>query len=104
MNRVLRFTTEAKQQLEHLEKAPALAGELKQVRKTLGLLAANLKHPGFQTHEFSSLSTKAYKVFEAYAQNNTPGACRIFWHYGPDEGSGNKRVAVITVIAITPHP
>ena len=104
MNRVLRFTTEAKQQLEQLEKDPALAGELKQVRKALGLLAANLRHSGLQTHEFNSLSTKTFKVFEAYAQNNTPGAYRVFWHYGPDEGSGNKRVAVITVIAITPHP
>jgi hypothetical protein len=44
------------------------------------------------------------KVFEAYAQNDTPGAYRIFWHYGPDEGSGNKRIAVITVVAIIPHP
>jgi hypothetical protein len=104
MNRVLRFTTEAKQQLEHLEKDPALAGELKQVRKALGLLTVNLKHHGLQTHEFTSLSTKTYKVFEAYAQNKIPGAYRIFWHYGPDEGSGNIRVAVITIVAITPHP
>jgi hypothetical protein len=43
-------------------------------------------------------------VFEAYAQNNTPGAYRIFWHYGPDETKAKKRTPVITVVAITRHP
>jgi hypothetical protein len=42
-------------------------------------------------------------MFEAYAQNNTPGAYRIFWHYGPDEASGKKRIPIITIIAITRH-
>ena len=102
MNKVLRFTTEAKEQLAHLAKTPALAGELKQMRKALGLLATNLKHPGLQTHEFTSLSTKTSKVFEAYAQNQTPGAYRIFWRHGPDEGTGKKRAAVLTIVAITP--
>jgi hypothetical protein len=44
------------------------------------------------------------KIFEAYAQNKTPGAYRIFWHYGPDEIMGKKRTPVITIVAITPHP
>jgi hypothetical protein len=44
------------------------------------------------------------KVFVSFAQNNTPGAYRIFWHYGPDQRAGKKRIPVITVIAITPHP
>jgi hypothetical protein len=44
------------------------------------------------------------KIFEAYAQNNTPGAYRIFWHYGPDEITSKKRAPVITIVAITPHP
>jgi hypothetical protein len=34
------------------------------------------------------------EVFEAYAENNTPGAYRIFWHYGLGKD----------VITITPHP
>jgi hypothetical protein len=38
-------------------------------------------------------------VFEAYAQNRTPGAYRIFWCYGPDKDKGD-----ITITAITPHP
>ena len=37
------------------------------------------------------------KVFEAYVQNRTPGAYRIFWCYGPKQGEN-------TIIAITPNP
>jgi hypothetical protein len=43
-------------------------------------------------------------VFEAYAQNQTPGAYRVFFMYGPDRVEGKKRTAVLTIIAITPHP
>lgn len=37
------------------------------------------------------------KVFESYLENNTPGAGRIFWVYGPRRNS-------ITVIRLEPHP
>jgi len=61
-------------------------------------METNLHHPSLQTHEFESLKgAKGEKVFEAYAENKTPAAYRIFWHYGPLE----KR---ITILAITPHP
>ncbi len=75
-------------------------GLFKQVRKTLQLLSENPRHTGLHTHEYSGLFnpfTTNEKVFEAYAQNNTPGAYRIFWCYGPDKKQ-------ITIIAITPHP
>jgi hypothetical protein len=64
------------------------------------LLAENPRHPGLQTHEFRSLEhpfNPNDKVFEAYAQNRTPGAYRVFWCYGPANSE-------ITIIAITPHP
>ena len=75
-------------------------GLFKQVRKAVALLQSNPRHPGLGTHEYHSLANPfdpAGKVFEAYAQNKTPGAYRIFWCYGP----GKKD---ITIIAITPHP
>lgn len=75
-------------------------GLFKQVHKTLMLLRSNPRHPGLQTHEYSSIENpydKKAKVFEAYAQNRTPGAYRIFWCYGPAQGQ-------LTIIAITPHP
>jgi hypothetical protein len=105
MVRKIVFTPTADTQLTALEKTPSKAALLKQVRKALGYLEIDPHHPGLQTHEFTSLSgAHGEKVFEAYAQNNTPGAYRIFWHYGPDEIKGKKRVSVITIIAITRHP
>lgn len=75
-------------------------GLFKQVRKAIDLLCENPKHPGLHTHEYNSIINpydKSAKVFEAYAQNATPGAYRIFWCYGPKTGE-------ITILAITPHP
>jgi hypothetical protein len=105
MQRALRFTDEAKAQLKSLKDDPPSSAELKQIYKALGYLETNPRHPSLNTHEFTSLTGPGgEKVFEAYAQNNTPGAYRIFWHYGPDEFAGNRRISVISVVAITPHP
>jgi hypothetical protein len=92
----LSFTPEAASVLKKLkaENDP----KLKKVRKALGLLETNPRHPGLATHEFTSLSGPAgEKVFEAYVENRTPGAWRIFWYYGPKPG-------MIRVLNITPHP
>lgn len=81
-------------------KSTADEGLFKQVHKCLVLLGQNPRHLGLQTHEFHSLSHPFHageKVFEAYAQNRTSGAYRIFWCYGPAPQQ-------ITIIAITPHP
>jgi hypothetical protein len=91
----LSFTREAASVLKKLgtEKDP----KLKKVRKALGLLEINPRHPSLATHEFTSLSGPAgEKVFEAYVENRTPGAWRIFWYYGPDPG-------MIRVLNIAPH-
>jgi hypothetical protein len=105
MGRKIRFTPTADAQLKALESAPSKAALLAQVRKGLGYLEVDPRHPGLHTHEFTSLTgASGEKLFEAYAQNNTPGAYRIFWHYGPDEFKGKKRIPVITVVAITSHP
>ncbi len=82
------------------KKSSKAEGLFKQVQKTLKLLREDTRHPGLQTHEFDSLDhpyKKGEKVFEAYAQNKTPGAYRVFWCYGPNQQE-------ITIIAITPHP
>ena len=75
-------------------------GLFKQIHKCVQLLRTNPRHPGLATHEYHSLAhpyDDEQKVFEAYAQNRTPGAYRVFWCYGP-------RAKQITIIAITPHP
>lgn len=98
MSYKLLFTDQANDDLDSLENNRHLKKRLKAVRKALGYLETNPRHPGLNTHKFSSLEG-AYgeEVFEAYAENNTPAAYRIFWHYGPDKKN-------ITIIAITPHP
>jgi hypothetical protein len=92
----LTFTPEAASVLKELEARNA--PKLKKVRKTLALLESNPRHPGLSTHEFTSLSGPAgEKVFEAYVENRTPGAWRVFWYYGPRPG-------MIRILNITPHP
>ena len=96
----LNFTEEADEALKILEASFSKKGLLKQVRKTLGYLQTNPRHPSLNTHPYFSIDNpfdSEKKVFEAYAQNRTPGAYRVFWCYGPAK-------AVITIIAITPHP
>ena len=105
MKRELRFTPEGQQNLRDLEAEPAKAAVLKQVRKTLGLMEINLQHPSLNTHKYDSISgPNGEEVFEAYAQNKTPGAYRVFFIHGPDRTEGKKRIPVLTVIAITRHP
>ena len=106
MRRELRFTPTADEKLKTIESTPTLKGIRKQVRKTLGYLETNLQAKSLQTHEIES-QTRRYnrKVFEAYAQQNTPGAYRVFWHYGDDEiDEDGNRIPIITVVDITPHP
>jgi hypothetical protein len=94
----LEFTDQAKSNLSDLESSAALKIQAKAVKKALGFLENNPKHQGLHTHKYSSLTgINGEEVFEAYAQNKTPGAYRIFWHYGPSQG-------IITIIAITQHP
>jgi hypothetical protein len=105
MRRMIKFTPTADQQYTALEDASSNVALFEQVRKALGYLEIDPHHPSLHTHEFTSLTgANGEKVFEAYAQNNTPGADRIFWCYGPDETKGKRRVPVITILAITRHP
>ncbi|MEK7845967.1 MAG: hypothetical protein AAB257_03285, partial [Nitrospinota bacterium] len=77
-------TDEAREQLSRLRTDKGLLKRYKAVKKTLQFLSTNPRHPGLQTHEFTSLKgPKGEKVFEVYAEQSTPAAYRIFWYYGP---------------------
>ena len=106
MNRKLRFKPPADERLTYLEVSPTHKGILKQVRKILGYLETNLEASSLQIHPHHSLSSRyRIPIFESYAQHDTPGAYRIFWHYGPDEKNGKgKHAPVITIVDITPRP
>ena len=91
-------TDEAREQLKALQTDRGLAKRYKAVKKALLFLSQNPRHPGLRTHEFTTLKgPRGEKVFEAYAEQSTPAAYRVFWYYGPEENQ-------ITVVAITPHP
>ena len=93
----LEWTDEANAVYQRLKGNPAEKARYKAVKKTLEFLGENPRHPSLQTHPFSSLEgPNGEKVFEAYAQQNTPAAYRVFWYYGPQKG-------VITVLTITAH-
>ena len=105
MRRKLLFTEEASSQLDSLRVNPAKQGIYQQACKTLGLLETNPRHPSLKTHEYSSIrGFHGEKIFEAYVQQKTPGAYRLFFHYGPDEYHGRERIATMTIVAIIPHP
>ena len=92
------LTYTAKEQLEKLKADNGLEKKYNAVKKTIRLLSLDPRYKSLKTHEFTSLKGPAgEKIFEAYAQQSTPAAYRVFWHYGPLKNQ-------ITIIAITPHP
>jgi hypothetical protein len=92
------FAERAALEFEALEANKALLKRYKATRKTLGFLETNPRHPSLNTHKYSDfIGPIGEDVFEAYCENRTPGAYRIFWYYGPGKN-------VITILAITPHP
>ena len=98
MTFALQFTAQAEADYKSLAENASRLKRFKAVRKTLGYLETNPGHPGLNTHKYSALvGPDGEEIFEAYAENKTPAAYRIFWFYGP-----GKRE--ITIIAITPHP
>jgi len=98
MNFFLSFTPTAKENLKELKESPHLEKRFKAVSKALKFLQENPRHQSLQTHKFTSLSgPHGEEVFEAYAEQDTPAAYRIFFYYGKARGE-------IVIIAITPHP
>ena len=92
------FTNLAKEQLGELKRDNGLTKRYKAVLSALNKLQNNPQHPGLNTHLYESLrGFNGEKIFEAYAENNTPAAYRIFFHYGP----GKK---IIMIYSIQPHP
>ena len=97
MSFTLSFTPTVKNALKKLKEDEGLKKRYRAVEKTLRFLSANPKHPGLQTRRYVSLSgPNEEKVFEAYAEQETPGAYRIFFYYGPSKGE-------ITIFTITPN-
>jgi glycine cleavage system aminomethyltransferase T len=94
----LEWTKEAEETYYLLKGNASQKKRYKAVKKTIEFLAINPRHNSLQTHEYLSLKgPNGEKVFEAYAEQKTPAAYRVFWYYGPSRG-------IITIFAITSHP
>jgi hypothetical protein len=92
------WTSEAEGTYNLLKGDASQKKRYKAVKKTIRLLAVNPRHNSLQTHEYLSLrGPNGEKVFEAYAEQKTPAAYRVFWYYGPSR-------SIITIFAITSHP
>jgi len=84
--------------MERLREDRGLEKRYNAVKKAIHFLSENPRRKSLRTHEFTSLiGPKGEKIFEAYAEQSTPAAYRIFWYYGPHKNQ-------ITIVAITPHP
>lgn len=96
-NYELKFTEEADLDMEELKSDHSKRAVAKAVVKSLKFMKSNLKHPSLHTHKYDEmLGPNGEEIFESYAQNNTPGAYRIFWIMDLRKKK--------TVVAITPHP
>lgn len=94
----LKYSDDANDQLAVLRNDPSNHRILKDVLKALKLMETNLRHPSLNTHEYHAFTgPNGEKIFEAYAQQKTAGAFRIFWHYGPGK-------SVISIVSILQHP
>lgn len=107
----LQFDEEAAATIKQLQDGDANAkAKLEKVKRTLGRLERDPRHPGLNSYEYQNFKgcPPGVKVWHSYVENNTPGAWRIFWRYGPDKtrnGPDGKdvRVPVITILRISPH-
>ncbi len=93
----IKFLEDASEQLENLENNKTYKIQFKAVVKAIAYLEQNPKHPSLNTHKYKGKQgPDGETIFEAYAQNHTAGAYRIFWYYGENN--------MIAIISITTHP
>jgi len=95
----LEISAPARAELDRLEADGGMRKRFKAVSKALRLLAANPRHQSLNTHAWKGAPCPhGDTLWEAYAENGTPAAFRIFFCYPPG------RRGTICIVAITPHP
>jgi hypothetical protein len=84
------------------KKTSKVEGLFKQVSKCTKLLSENPRHPGLQTHHFTSIEhpyNRNGKVSEAYVQQHTPSAYRVLWCYGTEQSNDNDYRCYVSSVA-----
>jgi hypothetical protein len=100
----LSYTEEARSQFDALSKDKDLTRRFKSICKALKFLAQDPTYPSLHTHKYDSIEgPERTEVLEAYAENKTPAAYRIFWCYYPPK-KDTETSGTITILAIIPHP
>jgi hypothetical protein len=102
----LRFSPDAARTLLELETGSRQnPSRLKKVRKALGQLELDPRHPGLHSHQYEQFpGLEKAKIWDSYVDNRTADTWRIYWMYGPNEERDGRRVPVITVLVISSHP
>lgn len=81
---------------DQLKNDQSKKGRLAAVIKALEYLRTNVWHRSLKIHPLKGVTAlNGEQIYEAYAENDTPGAYRIFWHNGPGHS--------IIVVAIGCH-
>ncbi len=92
------LTLNAQSQLIMLQNDPQMIPVFNAVNKIIEFLSINPNHVSLHTQKYhTARGANNETVFESYVQQSTPGAYRIFWHYGPQPST-------ISVISIIKHP
>ena len=93
----LGFSDRAKEQLTALKTNKGLAKHHKAIQEAFKNYSAIQDTPACKLMSFILSKVRiTKKVFEAYAEQNTPAAHRIFFYYGPQKG-------VISIISVERH-
>jgi len=127
------FTRQADSDLREMEDDPSKKNILKAVRKTLGFMETNLRHPSLNTHEFTPLESpaiygedstdrisipyrkggvKASSFLTGFTSLKGPNGEKLFEAYVQQRMPAAYRIFwyygpgrnQITIVAITPHP
>ena len=81
----LEFSINARTAIQRLEADASARVRLKKVRKVLAFLEEDPRHPGLRVHPFHSLQgPNGEAIFEAFVENQTAGAWRVWFWYGPE--------------------
>lgn len=93
----LEMTLESEKQIKSIMDDSSKKGLQKQLKKALGNLSRNPRHPSLQSHRLvNSEKATGTKIWISYVQNKTPQAHRILWTYGKIKNS-------IVILSIIPH-
>jgi hypothetical protein len=72
--------------------------KLKKVEKCFAKLEDDPRQTGLHSHPYDDIvGPLGKKIYESYVENHTPSAWRVWWFYGPEDGT-------ITVLDLGPHP